>query len=797
MSNDNTCGVSSRRNADDNNEASSSSFVSSHPWSRIRKRSATEALELAQQTSTRTSEYRLRMESVQWWQRQLETAQTKAWQRLVAPTLEECFQFLQGNDKCSYSSVGGTTTQEEEEETTTSTTTTADANEGPNDDATNQWWQQFCLPSTTTTATSLSSGSSSLSRQSPRIQYPPEILPIMILHSALSTGCLLDQQYLATTLWKQWKRPNDLCLYLPRLLPTLTDTMHLLADALATAIQESSHYCKYAYLVSGRKKRKQTLQSSMQEWIFDVLQSLPAEQNQTTANLVIILQDDIAGSAIVKRQFLQTMMAWRSLHGIPVSLVVLASSKSAENSLSTMIKRGEHGATGRFGLRETRLYVPSPVVDANEVSNVSTSSSAADALSEWTQYFVEALQETPAPLRPSNEISLPLYHWMQESLMESASCTRIVDHLRQLVTEFFSQPGSFVWDSLRCTPPTQEDLSPNVNTFQPTFCAWFCVYEKAQRMLSMKDNDDDDDATKTMLSTSDKCQALLQCRHLLHSGGKLHFWWNLSCALLPIQVWTVVIEQNLAITADHVHALRRNSRFILSCLCRAQGLLARHGAPKSTTTTDEDDEVDKILTRYLCRGAPLDGESSGRYCNEQEMRELDSEPMAEANQMIGEMIILVDRATSLNQNDSALGIDTSNRDIWKGLVQMMLEINRLAASQLDYFTRWWMHKNPLMKYMDVQDPQLSNRDFSLVPSPRFMNIRRNIVSGLSPTVQRLLNVLQDQMVISQEDWFHTWDGTMEEFSIGVWMLQMMGIIQIKKGGGSHKTMYEKVSVVWC
>jgi hypothetical protein len=41
---------------------------------------------------------------------------------------------------------------------------------------------------------------------------------------------------------------------------------------------------------------------------------------------------------------------------------------------------------------------------------------------------------------------------------------------------------------------------------------------------------------------------------------------------------------------------------------------------------------------------------------------------------------------------------------------------------------------------------------------------------------------------------------MEEFCLGCWTLQMIGLIQTKKGvrtgGGSGKVMYEKVSVVW-
>lgn len=785
------------KNNNNSNTASSvavtTTIISPHPWARIRKRSAAEAVELAHQTSTQTSEYRLRLESMQWWQRHLQAAQTIAWQRLVAPTLEECRDFLE----CSSDDVNvndGSRTEEDENEQEITITSAANNSDGAdsttntsntvnNNNNNNEWWRQFCLPlQAAEQATECSESTTSQCS----IRYPPEVLPIMIIHSPLSASCLMDRQYLATTVWREWNKSQpdqphhpDVCVFLPRLLPTLTDTLHLLADALTTTLKKKSppHYyqaCSHL-LSSGRKKRKRTLQSSIQEWIMDVLMSLPEQQpcnNNTNqyriVNLVIVLQDDVPGSTTVKRQFMQTLTSWRNLQGVPVSLVILSSS-IAYNSLSMLIRRREDGASGRFGYRVLDLAVPKAKAASSTLVGVS------QAVAVWSQYFFEALQETPIPLSPFSGSTLPLYQWIQESILETVSCTRMVTRLDGLVSEFFSQPGSFVWDSLRRVGNREYQA----RTFQPAFCAWFCVYEKAQSMLSNRGKASD---PKTLSSTLEKCGSLLECRQLLQPGGQVYFWWRLSCAILPLQVWAEISDQNGGVTMGD------NTDFILACLGRAFDLLLSKGVSPCVSVGKDDDEGARVLCRYLQRQAP----SVNGCPDDTSPVDINDEGLKDASRIVGDLIILVDRMSTTRENGQEHdGIDT--KAIWKGLTQMILDGARLVSNRLDHWTHNWLCTNPLMKWIGMEAPDLA-KNYSHIPVPRILNIRRNVVAGLSPVAQKLLAAMQDQMTITQDDWFRSFDGPLDDFCIGIWTLQMIGLIQIKKR--TTKVMYEKVSVVW-
>jgi hypothetical protein len=862
-------------------------------WARIRKRSSTEALELAQQTSTNTSEYRLRMESIKWWQQHIQTAHWLAWKQLVTPILEECYEFFKCDTINNYNNNKGTnednhqTSDDMEKE---SAHAFDHANDSPE-----EWWTQFCLPLSLPQVIINESGSSSCNHPFPQqhsltqLQYPPETLPIVIIASPLSNSCLMDRQFLATTIWKEWNSNNknnsnnnldtshDLCLLLPRLLPTLTDTLHLLSDALTTTLMESSrkyYYdcCAHLLIHHGRKKRKRTRQSSIQEWICDVLHALqrppPPQQQEPQVlslddnihprmvNLVIVLQDDLAGSTIVKRQFLQLLTSWRSLQGIPVALVILSSSSSssssclgAGSSLSALVQCGEDGSSGRFGRRVSYKTIPSSSATTNNsVFAVShhphVVPSCADAIALWSYYFLEALQETPVPLFPSssssspsshfpNTTNLPMYHyyhWIQESLLESISCTRLVDRLRGLVSQFFAHPGSFVWDSLRpnttttTTTPTcfsnkNESYLAHIaaNPFQPLFCAWFCVYEKAQTLLSpsmtsenKKDKNDPTTTTTTTttaFSTCDKYWALLQCRQLLNPGGILFCWWKISCVLSPLHIWVTITEQEQQQTITPTATMTQytdpstcHCNFFLTCLRQALALLLEQVSTIETMTNFmEEDDVTRLLARYLQRQASTD--KSTNHQKEESICHIDDFQWKDVARIVKELIVLMDNIGSSERIEST-DKDTPNWQviIWKGLRQMMLEVNQLTNDNLEYWTRVWIHTNPLMKWMDMDQPVRTVQYQAMIPIPRYLNLRRNMVAGLSPTVRRLVHAMQDQMTIMQEDWFRAFDGTIEEFCLGVWTLQMMGLIQTKKGGRTggttSKVVYEKVSVVW-
>ena len=796
--------LSTTRNAGKTTAASTSQCS----WARVRKISRAQALEVAQRTSTKTSEYRLRMESVQWWRRCVEKARSLAWSRLVATVLEKCHEFLE------YSQQPERNYEKEEND---SPQMNAEGIQESTED--NQlWWQQFCISSCTTSGNEQQASSQ-------RVRYPAEVLPIMVISSPLCSSCLVDRHAIATTIWNEWNKHHytdsnsstkcqndDLVLFLPRLLPTLTDTLHLLVDGLATILKQHPYYSNYTHLLASRKKRKRTLQSSIQDWILEVMQTLPANaldkrtgnanpqetsinnNNNNNVNVVIVLQDDVASSNVVKQQFLQTLSSWRSLLGIPVSLVVLESSPNGpDGSLAHILRSGEDGTSGRFGRRVTYLSVPS--ASTNSLSSATT---FPDAMALWSQYFLEALQQVPPPLclpGTDHHLHLPLLEWTQQSIAESASCSRMADRLGSMIMEFFSQPGSFVWDSLRAPPylddstSTASAVTNSANAFQPPFCTWFCVYEKAQALLSRRDCAD---ASTKMMSSMDKGNALLQCRRYLQPGGQLHFWWSVACSLLPLHIWVLGEKQMMTQSQEGTTKpfVMRNAAFLLSHLARAYRLVTSQGSTTESSTMN--DEIAQVLSRYLRRCDAKD-DAAGQAGNKGS--DFDKETLVAMSKKIGELVLLV------NNFSGELPVDTSmmGNDITKGIYRMILDVNHVTAKQLDHWTRRWMFVNPLMKWMALEDPLTQSEDHESKPLHTTLNIRRDVVTGLDPAAQRLLGVLQDQMTIAKDDWFRAFGGTMEEFCIGLWTLQVIGLVQLKKGpgGGAHKVVYEKVSVVWC
>jgi hypothetical protein len=646
------------------------------------------------------------------------------------------------------------------------------------------WWQPFCLPARTVPSSKDS---------------PAEVFPIMVISSPLSGSCLVDRHAIATTIWNQWNNQhhsgNDLCLFLPRLLPTLTDTLYLLADGLATILTTSPVYSEYAFLLHSRRKRKRTLQSSIQDWILEVMQTLPATcshgrnagdpqgtHNATPPNLVVVLQDDVAGSNVVKQQFLQTLTSWRGYHGIPISLVVLESSSTGpDGSLSTMLRKAEDGTSGRFEKRVTYLSVP---------LSENASWSFPDAMALWTQYFLEALQDVPPPLSMRHGANhdvqqLPLLEWTRQSILEGPSCSGVADRFCGMIMEFFSQPGSFAWDSLRST--SNRNGGGTARVFQPSFCAWFCVYEKAQAMLSRSSSDGDQSMT-----AADKCDALLQCQTYLQPGGQVHFWWSLACAVLPLQVW-VLGKKQMTTPCSQWDTKRPfllpNASFLRSQLLRAFRLVTNRGTKPGDTAQKEETE---ILSRYLRGNASSD--DYGKQAME-EKGGFDEEVLEALAKKIGELVLVINNFL----RNSVVETTVDGKDILKGISQMVLDVSHDIAGQLDHWMRLWMCVNPFMKWMNLQDPLLQKKDFEGNNLLHTLNIRRDVVAGLDQSTQKLLGVLQGQMTITKDDWFLAFGGNMEEFCIGVWTLQMIGLVQLKKGsgGGANKAVYEKVSVVWC
>jgi hypothetical protein len=150
------------------------------------------------------------MESINSWQNHIQMAQRFAWKRLVTPTIEECYSFLE----CCYgdnSSNNNKTTKENRNKIDNNemiNTAPLKGSDDANTNATQIWWKQFCLPlSMTNIANTGSSCRTSPQQQQQQqqecltIQYPPETLPIVIISSPFNNSCVLDRQFISTTIW--------------------------------------------------------------------------------------------------------------------------------------------------------------------------------------------------------------------------------------------------------------------------------------------------------------------------------------------------------------------------------------------------------------------------------------------------------------------------------------------------------------------------------------------------------------------------------------------------------------------
>merc|ERR1712194_839121 len=87
---------------------------------------------------------------------------------------------------------------------------------------------------------------------------------------------------------------------------------------------------------------------------------------------------------------------------------------------------------------------------------------------------------------------------------------------------------------------------------------------------------------------------------------------------------------------------------------------------------------------------------------------------------------------------------------------------------------------------------------------RPVNCRRRILDNLPVGSRQLYQALEGRLSIDREDWYHSFGGTIEDFTVGVWTLRKSGLIRPKKTIAAKKSKksqevisYEKVAVVWC
>ena len=331
-------------------------------------------------------------------------------------------------------------------------------------------------------------------------------------------------------------------------------------------------------------------------------------------------------SNIVQSQLLETIAAWRGLHGIPVSLVVfnsIGSQQEVQQNNVLLNPSFESNAMGRFGIRTIRCSIPSLLNSSQTSLSTTVELPPSMAFAVWCQYFLEGMKETPIPLlapcfndssRSRNNFgggnttmhaTELVLRMCKDALQNESSCSGWIQSVRsRIISNFYSQKGSFVWDALNPqtakmmksfennrshsnstidnndTGNKDKDSQPftignnDVNIFQPEFVAWFCSYQKAHNLLSSTAGEQ-----KANMTLSDKCDGLLKCYGLLlpsskksskrrrlsksaspstpeskeisrdsGGGGRLQFWWNISCSLLPLHVLSLTTTNEEMIT---------------------------------------------------------------------------------------------------------------------------------------------------------------------------------------------------------------------------------------------------------
>jgi hypothetical protein len=665
-------------------------------------------------TSTKTSEIRLRQESIRYWNRFLEEAEASAFGKVVGPTCHQIIDILSEDFRVDGKDSGEHQKQLEEqgigkegeiECQGMSDSMRNDENKcGQNDDGKTaksdgdadwEYCQQlFGLPSASVkTSTSLlstlreaekaESSLGSLTESTPtplkmnplRACYPPEVLPIFVITSPLISNCLQDRSKVCHSMWRQLNglentidaqssssfstdcrgdcdKPKvtnssqgvdtSICLYLPRLLSSWTETLHIIWDGLLSHYENTNdapsmdsddprYYLnpnelaskRHSYHVSKRRHyealldRKVTTESqkskigtkrqqSLQDFILEFLEFIYEEPEEFVnqehrerergdsaslqtdgqskrafprrGNLILLLEDPRIlhpkaatgqgaassssgasskpnNSNLVQSQLLETLAAWRGMHGIPVSLVVFNSVGSKheihQNNVLLNPSFESSASGGRFGIRTVRCSIPSSSLIAPHIP-------PSMAFGMWSHYFLQTTRNIPMPLlapqKCHDQYSIDstatesVLRMCRDALQNESSCSMWVSSIRaRLASNFYTRKGSFVWDALNPNatammraPAMLSEISvvnggniatdgtnindgghgkdqqhfsignDDVQIFQPEFVAWFCSYHKACTLLSSLTGDH-----KADMTPSNKCEALLKCYRLL------------------------------------------------------------------------------------------------------------------------------------------------------------------------------------------------------------------------------------------------------------------------------------------
>lgn len=323
---------------------------------------------------------------------------------------------------------------------------------------------------------------------------------------------------------------------------------------------------------------------------------------------------------------------------------------------------------------------------------------------------------------------------LEDFQYHDGSCTKFVQDFQAHVVQFFATTkGSFAWDL-------------QVDKDRWHFLAWFCTYESAKEYLENKD------------SGKEKYKALDQC---VRMQQELQHYWKGMILGLPLFLQFGKNEIESPIVAKRIIP-------ILALLYQ--------------WTQERTDEIDSAspLKDLLPLQQLLDPnhqikEIIFRKCDESEKS---------IKTLIQELIILAHACGDGKAEQAEASHVVDKEMINSGLITMIQDLCDLIGEQIDAWLERWMDECPLL----VVEDSRRNHEMNIC-------IRQETIEDLPQPAKSMYELLQDRLSIKREDWLYDFGGSVDDFTLGIWMLTVAGLVQSKRirGGG---ILYEKVAVVW-
>ena len=509
---------------------------------------------------------------------------------------------------------------------------------------------------------------------------------------------------------------------------------------------------------------------------------------------------DPAGQERVQEAFLHALQEWRSVYGLPVSLVVILPNNP---NLSTSSQASCFDVSNNFGRYGMRLrYIR---LDANQ----------------WISHFWAELlpkvnnynnNEGGTRLSSSMPISSTVFRRLgQQYTQEYGSLSRWVqESLHQSITQFYAMPGSFVWDVISSSSSSAPPSSISSSAVQEwrndsRFLAWCCTYSTAKSSFSSSSS------SSLPMTSRDKYQALCECEEIQSS---YNIWYCLQIQSFLLRTKTMMTTTS---SRDVGGDSNSNNYYRLSILADIHHTLLSLLQPSSSSQKKQDMTIVekemtrassfKMLRQYLKRGPKLKGMAA--YSDDDDAGDAtvslsaSSDTSNELNllSLVNELIVLLDEScTSQPHQDQERASQTSSSSMVEtGIAQMIDQLDRGIGKEMDRYMGKWKGANPLYDntreiWEDGPNHHLDEDGYQTTTRP--IVLRREIIDNLSNPARAMYALLENRLSITRDEWFHACGANTDHFSVGVWTLSACGLIQAKWGRGG-KLLFEKVSVVWC